>query len=359
MIASGTLCRAAAVSCDVPEVCDGASGVCPTDVFAATGKSCPDDGNTCTDDVCAGTSATCSHATSASCSNGLRVTYYDNIDFTGPTVNRVDPNVSTDWGTGSPDPAIGVDLFSARWTGQVLADFSETYTFETEADDNIRLWVNDVLLVDGFKGGHNIIVGTTIVLAAGQRYDIKIDYSDNTGGAMAKLRWSSPSVAKNFVPQDHLFPAGDKGTGGQTWISGADNGTGNPYVIWRTSTVPGTAPVNATAESANTWGLGGAVMMVPAFSPDSKKLVFIEGDSAGGAGWRKGLSMFDFDQTGKKFSNRRSLRNTWPAGDVMKWPVWESDSQSVIFQTSTPTELSRLFDDLRQYGADQLLRNAG
>ncbi|HEX7668352.1 MAG TPA: hypothetical protein VF395_02155, partial [Polyangiaceae bacterium] len=89
----------------------------------------------------------------------------------------------------------------------------------------------------------------------------------------------------------------------------------------------------------NNWGLGNAVMMVPAFSPDGKKLVFIDGDDAAGSGWRKGLSMWDFDQTAKHFSNRATIRNTWSLGDVMKWPVWESDSRSVIFQTSTPTEL--------------------
>src|SRR5262249_55400581 len=45
---------------------------------------------------------------------GLVVTYYDNIDFTGPTVSRTDPTVNFDWGTGSPSPSIGPDTFSAR-----------------------------------------------------------------------------------------------------------------------------------------------------------------------------------------------------------------------------------------------------
>ena len=53
-------------------------------------------------------------------------------------------------------------------------------------------------------------------------------------------------------------------------------------------------------------------MMVPAFSPDGKKLVFVDGDSAGGAGWRKGLSTFDFNQAGKLFRIARRSATRGP-----------------------------------------------
>ena len=34
--------------------------------------------------------------------NGLSATYFNNIDFTGTTVTRVDPTVDFVWGSGSP-----------------------------------------------------------------------------------------------------------------------------------------------------------------------------------------------------------------------------------------------------------------
>jgi hypothetical protein len=347
---TGARCRLSAGVCDVEETCTGAATACPTDAFVAGGTSCADDGDACTDDHCPGNAAACSHPTAASCSNGLTVTYYDNHPgFYGTAVTRIDPVVDFAWGNGSPATGIGADTFSARWTGQVLADFTETYTFETETDDGVRLWVNDVLLVNRWVDQGPTAYSGTIALVAGTRYDIKMDYYEAGGGAEARLRWSSPSVPLAIIPNDHLFASGDQGTGGMAWDDGANAGTGDPYQVWQVSTTPGVAPVNVTSASPNNWGLGDAVMMVPAFSPDGTKLAFIDGDDAGGAGWRKGLSVWDFDASAQLFSNRQSIVNNWPDGDVLKWPVWESDSRSVIYQTSTPTEICTQCDGKTGY----------
>jgi hypothetical protein len=48
--------------------------------------------------------------------NGLAVTYFDNTNFSGSSITRVDPQVNFEWDNGSPDAAIGADTFSARWT---------------------------------------------------------------------------------------------------------------------------------------------------------------------------------------------------------------------------------------------------
>ena len=46
---------------------------------------------------------------------GLAAIYYDNLDFTGVSMRRFDAPINFDWGSGSPDPGIGGDPFSARW----------------------------------------------------------------------------------------------------------------------------------------------------------------------------------------------------------------------------------------------------
>jgi PA14 domain len=45
-----------------------------------------------------------------------------------------------------------------------------------------------------------------ITLTAGQQYDIRMEYFENGGGAVAKLKWSSPSQPKGIVPQGRLYP---------------------------------------------------------------------------------------------------------------------------------------------------------
>ena len=62
---------------------------------------------------------------------GLTAQYFDNADLTNLKVTRTDATVNFDWVAGTPDPLIGSDTFSTRWTGQVEAPASGTYTFYT------------------------------------------------------------------------------------------------------------------------------------------------------------------------------------------------------------------------------------
>lgn len=137
--------------------------------------------------------------------DGLLGTYFDNIDFTAQKLQRIDTTVNYDFGTGSPDPQIGPDTFSIRWTGQIKPSFSETYTLYTTSDDGIRLTVNGTVVVDSLIDQAPTEHSGTIALTAGQRYDIQIDYYENGGGAVAKLEWSSASQPRQVVPMAALF----------------------------------------------------------------------------------------------------------------------------------------------------------
>ena len=79
---------------------------------------------------------------------GLRAIYYDNEDFTGTQVRRVDAALNFNWGEGSPVPGIAPDTFSVRWIGSITPRYSELYTFTANADDGLRIWVNGVKLID-------------------------------------------------------------------------------------------------------------------------------------------------------------------------------------------------------------------
>jgi hypothetical protein len=143
---------------------------------------------------------------------GLAGNYYDNADLTSFVLTRIDPTIDFNhWGNGSPDSAIGADTFSIEWTGQVKAKYSETYTFYTTTDDGVRLWLNGQLLVDQWVTQGGTERSGTITLAAGQKYDLVMQYFEDLGGAGAELRWSSASQSKEIIPQKCLYPIMDAG----------------------------------------------------------------------------------------------------------------------------------------------------
>ncbi|MBW7474468.1 hypothetical protein K0T92_06895 [Paenibacillus oenotherae] len=137
---------------------------------------------------------------------GLTGYYYDNQDFTNFKFKRTDATVNFNWGSGSPGTGVGTDTFSVRWIGEIKPEYSETYTFTTDTDDGVRLWVNNQLVVDQWIDQASTEHSGTISLTAGQKYAIKLEYYDNGFDAIAKLYWSSPSVAKSIVPQTKLYP---------------------------------------------------------------------------------------------------------------------------------------------------------
>ena len=139
--------------------------------------------------------------------NGLLGTYFPSTGFTGVSVTRTDATVNFDWGYGSPVSGIGVDAFSVRWAGQVQAQFFETYTFTTMSDDGVRLWVNGQQLINNWTDHGPSENSGTITLVAGQKYDVKMEYYENGGGAVAKLSWASPSTAKQIIPASQLYPS--------------------------------------------------------------------------------------------------------------------------------------------------------
>jgi hypothetical protein len=142
---------------------------------------------------------------------GLRGDYYTTqaLTFTnGPTLTRIDTNVDFNFGAGSPDPAISVDHFTARWTGKLQPLYSQNYTFSTRSDDGSRLWVNGQLLVDRWVNQSvTETAGPPLALIAGQQYDVVMEYFENTSTAEAHLIWSSPSQIKQAIPMTQLYPA--------------------------------------------------------------------------------------------------------------------------------------------------------
>ncbi|HYE08200.1 MAG TPA: PA14 domain-containing protein [Planctomycetota bacterium] len=165
---------------------------------------------------------------------GLRGEYFDDIGLSTPGGTRVDQVVDFDWGGGSPGWAIGADTFSARWTGTVLAPRGERLTFHVVGDDGVRLWIDGQLIVDAWVDQGPTEWSGAIDAVRGRSYAIRLEYYENGGGATARLRWSSPTMAKTVVPTSQLYP------------------TASP-----TPTTPAVTPAAPVAGSSSSGGGGG------------------------------------------------------------------------------------------------------
>ena len=97
------------------------------------------------------------------------------------------------------------DTFSARWTGQVQPQFTGTYTFYTQSDDGVRLWVNGQQIVNNWTDHAATENSGDDRADGGQRYDIRMEFYENGGGATARLLWSSASTPKAVIPA-RLYP---------------------------------------------------------------------------------------------------------------------------------------------------------
>ncbi len=143
-------------------------------------------------------------------------------------MERIDPTIDFSWGDGSPDPSMNINNFTVRWTGMIEVPASATYTFHTQTDDGIRLYVNGQLIINNWTDHGNTHDSGEISLIAGQRYEIILEWYENGGGAICELSWESSGIAREAIPSQYLsverpFPRNPEPADGamlrDTWVS--------------------------------------------------------------------------------------------------------------------------------------------
>jgi endo-1,4-beta-D-glucanase Y len=165
-----------------------------------------------------GTGGTCS-ASPVGSGTGLRGDYFNNMTLTAPVAGSRTESVNFNWGTSSPGVSgIGINTFSVRWSGQVQPRYSGRYRFCTTSDDGVRLWVGSNQLINNWTdhAATENCATTSTDLVAGTRYDIRMEFYENGGGASAELRWFHDSdadgladncTAKEIIPASQLYAA--------------------------------------------------------------------------------------------------------------------------------------------------------
>jgi hypothetical protein len=114
--------------------------------------------------------------------------YYDNPWLSGlPALTRSDARIDFDWGSGSPAPQIPSDNFSVRWARSVPLEYGY-YRFTATSDDGIRVYVDQRLVIDGWRDQSARTYTGELNLAGGP-HEIVVEYYERGGGAVARLDW--------------------------------------------------------------------------------------------------------------------------------------------------------------------------
>lgn len=103
------------------------------------------------------------------------------------------------------------DYNTARFTGTIVPEFTEDYTFHMVGDDGFRLWVNGELIIDFWQQTwEKPQVSIPVSLEAGKHYDIKVEYLQGWGGSWLRMEWESASQSREVVPESALYLPPDR-----------------------------------------------------------------------------------------------------------------------------------------------------
>ncbi len=135
---------------------------------------------------------------------GVKAEYFNGMDLAGePVLTQIEGSIDHPW--GAAEIAAGLsDNVSARWTAALQVPFTETYQLITTSDDGVRLWLDGRLLIDNWTDHGTVDNVAKVDLVAGQIYSLRMEYYENTGGAVAHLSWQSPSQPRQIIPQGWL-----------------------------------------------------------------------------------------------------------------------------------------------------------
>jgi hypothetical protein len=110
--------------------------------------------------------------------------------------------------------ATGGDFnYAIRWTGRIVPKESGIDTLFTLSDDGIRLWVNGKKVIENWSDHGSTEDKAVVRLKPGVPADIKIEFYQGLGGAVAQLKWCGKNLKKEVIPPGSTIQPDGKGGG--------------------------------------------------------------------------------------------------------------------------------------------------
>ncbi len=130
--------------------------------------------------------------------HGLRGEYFKDKNLARFAFSRVDKKINFNWNQNSPQKNFSADIFSVRWAGGIYIPEKDTYEFVTISDDGVRLWIDDVKIIDNWAPHSETTDRGSIALESGL-HRIRLEYFEAASGATIRLLWKYGSMKKPRV----------------------------------------------------------------------------------------------------------------------------------------------------------------
>jgi LysM repeat protein len=144
--------------------------------------------------------------------------YFDNLTLSGTAyTTRQDDEINFNWGWGAPAGGMPSSYFSVRWTG-TFHFAAETYRFYAKVDDGVRVYVDGVLIIDGWRDGPYRSYNADRTLSAGD-HTVEVQYYDRIQVARICFWWDqltgatptpSPTPPCGATPTPTVVPPSDQ-----------------------------------------------------------------------------------------------------------------------------------------------------
>ncbi len=138
--------------------------------------------------------------------NAWRGEFFANDWLAGPVLhveNVPDLFLNRSW-SGQPAATIPADHFTSRWMRYVNFPTAGRYRFTIRADDGVRFWVDDRLVVESWQP-QSPTREVTVELSAGY-HKLLIEHWDRDGGATLALEWARVAATSTLTEEIELPP---------------------------------------------------------------------------------------------------------------------------------------------------------
>ena len=105
-----------------------------------------------------------------------------------PVFTRIDGSIGFEWGESSPVEGIRADHFSVRWT-RTAPFWEDNYAFCVRADDGVRLYINDAIVVDEWHASKGYEASCAEVDLLKGQHKITVEYYEQERDALIYVWW--------------------------------------------------------------------------------------------------------------------------------------------------------------------------